>query len=190
MQPRHVRRTVRRDLLDRDDHHARRPGKQLALEAVVVDGRAAVDAQSAAVREVDEQEAHARVLEDVAQAHEQVVAVEIRKGERARVEHTHQSRPAALEGAVALTTGIARREEEERPQLDARVIFGRNVIEEQPREARRLAALGAPPAALRLALTRSEHGFLQEKGVGIPAAHTPVNLGTHSYGRIKERGPS
>jgi hypothetical protein len=50
------------------------------------------------------------------------------------------------------------------------MVFGRDVIEEQPREPGRLPALGASPAALRLALTFSEHRVGAHAGstLGVP----------------------
>jgi hypothetical protein len=61
----------------------------------------AIDAQAAAVVEIDEQAADLRIEQDVAKAHEGAVAVEIGKGETASVENADQARATALERTIA-----------------------------------------------------------------------------------------
>ncbi len=112
------------------------PGRSAVRRLALEQRRPAIDAQPRAVAEVDEQTTDLRVLLQVAQAHERAVAVEIRKGEAARVEDAHQTGATALEGTIATPRRIAGGEKEERCRRDPRLHPVREVIPHSNRSRR------------------------------------------------------
>jgi hypothetical protein len=112
-------RAVRDDLFDIDQHDPFVRRKERGHRAGFVHGGPAIDAQAAAVVEIDEQAADLRVEQDVAEAHEGAVAVEIGKGETASVENADQARAAALERAIAAAIRRAGGEKEEGRSFEA-----------------------------------------------------------------------
>src|SRR4051812_45180588 len=113
-----VARAVR---VDRPHPH---PDDELGLRVVLaqrvlhVDARGAVESQAVAALDVDEEQAHCRVDQDVARGQVHAVAVVAGKGQRVRVQHTDEARLAALVGAGRPALGVGCREEEHVAVLD------------------------------------------------------------------------
>src|ERR1043165_4663900 len=92
------------------------PGKQRIVEA---EFGAAVHAQpTGLLSQADEEEADLRIDAQIAQALEHPIAVVIGKNQKIGRGNPHESRFAALEGAVRPTLRVGRRDEEERRALD------------------------------------------------------------------------
>ncbi len=89
---------------------------------VRVDRRRPVQPEPLLAVEVDEEEADARVLGDVAEREVHPVAVPAREGDRALVEHADEAGIAALVGALRRAVGVGRREEEHVARLDERAV--------------------------------------------------------------------
>jgi hypothetical protein len=122
---------IRHHLLDFDQHDAGGARKEFGQHAALMDAGRAVDAQACAIGEIDEQTSDARIAQDIAEAHECTVAVEIREYEAVFVQNLDQPRAAALEGTVAVSVGRTGGEEEERGALDPGMQFGWDAVPQQ-----------------------------------------------------------
>jgi hypothetical protein len=94
-------------------------GKQVPVCSFIVDCGAAVHAQTPAGIKIDEQQANLRIIENVAQTHEGVVAIKIGEGEGSRIENAHQAGTPALEGAIAVAVPVTGGEKKEGGGLEA-----------------------------------------------------------------------
>ena len=70
-------------------------------------------------------------LQHVAHRQEHAVAVEVRKSDRARVEHAHESGIAALVGTARQSLDVGRREKEHVAAFDERAIRVADVVDDQ-----------------------------------------------------------
>ena len=112
--------------------------KERGHRAGFVHGGPAIDAQAAAVVEIDEQAADLRVEQDVAKAHEGAIAVEIGKGETASVENADQARATALERTIAAAIRRTGGEKEEGRSFEAAMKSLGDVIPQQALPACRI----------------------------------------------------
>lgn len=94
---RDIKRAVRHDLFDVDRDGPAAAREELEPFAGLVDRGATIDAQPGAVGEIDDQATDLRVVQDLAEAHEGVIAIEFRECDASAVQHPHQTGPAALE---------------------------------------------------------------------------------------------
>src|SRR5260221_15242 len=109
-------------------------------------GRAAVDARAVRPLEVDEQQRHRRVDEQIAEAAEHAVAVVARKRELGLAGHADEAGRPAFVRAVGPSLVVGGGAEEQRPAIDERAVFvaevsARKLLVEPVGEAARVVAV-------------------------------------------------
>src|SRR6266853_3197005 len=117
-----VARAVGEDALGAHPHDELRTGEAREQRVVVGDRGAPVDAQAPRSLEVDEQQRHRGVDEDVAEAAEHAVAVVARECQLAFAGHANEAGRSSLERAVGPPLGVGGGEEEQRSAFDERAV--------------------------------------------------------------------